>query len=108
MFTSLDDAPAQYDTNRHICWFQWRVEKPFEGIDDRVSIAVTHNCPEEFIESIEFNLQPVLGSGYTILDDDTDRSDIPAALSSIVVKAKTAAGEGNDSDFGYWHADAGV
>lgn len=100
LFSSTDEPVANYDSERHICWFQWRVEQPFAGIDDRYSLAVTHNCPESLIRDIVFDLSYDDAQGAHIVRDYDTAAVTDTGVKGIVVRAKTAAGDGDHQDFG--------
>ena len=104
------ENPVFFSSYKHLCWFQWRLEQPFAGVDERYSIAVTHNCPEAVISHIEFDLSfDDTGDAHVVVDQDTPDGDVNSdSITNIVVKAKTEAGDGDDQDFGIWHpADGG-
>jgi len=94
-----------------LCYFRFVVEQPYSAAgDDRTSIAVTHNCPAELVESIDFSITFSDTEGaYTIVDDDKARTltgvdGLTAdglACGSLV--AKTAAGSATAGDCGVWH-----
>lgn len=104
-FSSLATAPANFRQSDHLCYFRWVVEKPFPTLDDRTSLSVTHNCPAEFIHSIDFDLDVEDVSGAFIVHDyDTaHHTQTDTGIHGIRLFAKTEAGEGDNQDFGFWH-----
>ena len=115
LHSSNDDLPASYAEGRHLCYFRFVVEQPYSAAgDSRTSIAVTHNCPAELIESIDFSITFSNTEGaYTIVDDDKSR-DSDGYLVDLTktsfdcgsLLAKTEAGSGDSSDCGVWHPAA--
>jgi len=105
LYSSDANAPAQFNQDKHFCYFRWVVEKPFEALDQRYSIAVTHNCPAELIHSITFDLDVEDVNGADIVHDyDTSHhTETDTGIHGIVLYAKTEAGEGDNQDFGFWH-----
>ena len=107
LFSSAADTPEAYVEGKHICWFEFRVEQPFSGVDERYSIAVTHNCPDALIESIEFDITFESDEGHFIIDDHKEltRGDSLSATGLLcgALGAKTAAGSADAGDCGVWH-----